>query len=95
MYYLSKQQKADIAFRIKVAEKFGIQPLSLRASKLLDKYCPSVEEAKEWASNKSLLKIRQMGKKTIIEIRYALGVPDEYGRTEDQIRWILGLNKAR
>jgi hypothetical protein len=67
-HYLSKEAKADIAFRIKVAEKFGIQPVSLRASRLLDKYCESAEQVKEWISNRHILKIRQMGKKTLQEI---------------------------
>jgi hypothetical protein len=73
-HYLSKEAKADIAFRIKVAEKFGIQPVSLRASRLLDKHCESAEQVKEWISNKHILKIRQMGKKTLQEIFCAFGL---------------------
>jgi hypothetical protein len=72
-HYLSKEAKADIAFRIKVAEKFGIQPVSLRASRLLDKYCESADQVKEWISDRHILKIKQMGKKTIQEILCAFG----------------------
>lgn len=79
IFALSKKAKADIAFRIKVAEKFGIQPVSLRASKLLDQYCESAEEVKAMLADRSILKIRQMGKKTINELACTFGYCEHYG----------------
>ena len=72
-YVLSKEAKADAAFRIEVAEKFGIEPISLRASKLLNAHCESAEQVKEWLENKHILKIKQMGKKTLNELCCAFG----------------------
>jgi thioesterase domain-containing protein len=71
---LSKQQKLDAQFRIDVARKFGIEPISLRASRCLDKYCPSVEGAKKWAASRDILKKRNVGHKSILEIRAAFGL---------------------
>lgn len=71
---LSKQQKLDAQFRIDVARKFGIEPISLRASRCLDKYCPSIEGATEWVAGNGILKRRNVGKKSILEIRAAFGL---------------------
>lgn len=71
---LSKQQKLDAQFRVDIAAKFGIKPISLRASRCLDKYCPSVEGAKEWAAGSDILKKRNVGRKSILEIRAAFGL---------------------
>ena len=77
-YVLSKEAKADAAFRIEVAEKFGIKPISLRASKLLNAHCDSAEQVKEWINNKHILKIRQMGKGTLNELFCAFGLCDHH-----------------
>jgi hypothetical protein len=71
---LSKEQMEHLLLRIKVAEKFGIQPVSYRASRLLNKHCPSVEEAKEWVGSKAILKVKQIGAKSIRELRCAFGL---------------------
>jgi hypothetical protein len=78
-HYLSKAAKADIAFRIKVAEKFEIQPVSLRASRLLDKHCKSAEQVKAILADRSILRIQQMGKKTLNELACAFGCCEHYG----------------
>lgn len=77
-HVLSKEAKADAAFRIQVAEKFGIKPISLRASKLLNAHCESAEQVKEWIDNKHILKIRQMGKGTLNELFCAFGLCDHH-----------------
>jgi hypothetical protein len=77
--HLTKQAKADIQFRRQIAEKFGIRPISLRASKLLDKYCDSADQVKEWIQNKHILKIRQMGKMTLNELFCAFGFCETKG----------------
>ena len=77
--HLSKEEKANIQFCRQVAEKFGIRPISLRASKLLDKHCESADQVKEWLQNKHILKIRQMGKKTLNELFCAFGFCETKG----------------
>lgn len=93
-YSLSKQQKLDYKFRIGVAKKFGIEPISLRASRFLDKYCASIDEAIEWAKGNAILKQRNIGKKSVMEIRIAFGLaPKGYWRFGQQALKIEGLDK--
>jgi hypothetical protein len=77
--YFSKQQRLEVEFRLKVAEKFGIKPISIRASKLLDKHFESGNQVKQSFEKKQILKIRQMGKKTLRELLCAFGFCQEEG----------------
>ena len=64
----SKQRKAELSLRRRVAKKFEIHPISLRATKLLNTHCKSRDQVLEWLKSKHILKIRQMGKKTLREL---------------------------
>lgn len=71
--YLSKKEKEEAEFCAKVAEKFGIKPISIRASRLLYHHCDSADQVREWIKSKHILKIRQMGMKTLRELFCAFG----------------------
>jgi len=71
--YLSKKEKEEAEFCAKVAEKFGIKPISIRATRLLYHHCESADQVREWIRSRHILKIRQMGKKTLRELFCAFG----------------------
>lgn len=76
--YFSKEEKEQFEFCDQVAKKFGINPISIRASRLLNSHCESADQVKEWLRSKHILKIRQMGKKTLRELYCAFGYCKEY-----------------